>query len=155
FTLGARRVDRLPGNSNKSFRLGGPRTVDVGCDKAETRPQAHHFIADKWCACARWASWSHPTKENAMRCTAMVLVLLAAALSGGRQGWAQPPKVNSADEEALREFHREFVAAYNKGDARAVAAFYAPDADFVGFRGDAYHGRAQIQERTANSWRKA
>jgi uncharacterized protein (TIGR02246 family) len=50
----------------------------------------------------------------------------------------------------LRELHREFVAAYNKGNAEAVAAFYAPDADFVGIRCDTYHGRAEIEKRTAN-----
>ena len=90
-----------------------------------------------------------------MRWSAIFLVLLTAALSGEQRGWAQQPQANSADEEALRKFHREFVAAYNKGDAAAVAACYAPDADFVGFRGDAYHGRAQIQERTATFLEKS
>jgi uncharacterized protein (TIGR02246 family) len=76
---------------------------------------------------------------------AAAMVLLATAPC-----WAQEPTGNSADEQALRESHREFVAAYNKGDARALGAFFAPDADFVGFRGDAYHGRAQIEESMAN-----
>ena len=83
-----------------------------------------------------------------MRLALMVVVLLAAA-SWGQRGWAQQPTGDSAAEAALRKFHREFVAAYNKGDAREVAAFYAPDADFVGFRGDTSHGRAEIQDRTA------
>jgi len=80
-----------------------------------------------------------------MRWTVTVMVLLASLPS-----WAEQPKGDPADEKALRELHREFVAAYNKGDPEAVAAFYAPDADFVGFRGDAYHGRAEIKERTSN-----
>ncbi len=84
-----------------------------------------------------------------MRSAFLALVLLAAAPSLGQRGWAQQPQGNAAAEAALREFHREFVAAYNKGDAREVATFYAPDADFVGFRGDTSHGRAQIQDRTA------
>jgi uncharacterized protein (TIGR02246 family) len=63
---------------------------------------------------------------------------------------AEQPKGDPADEKALRQFHREFVSAYNKGDAAAVAAFYAPDADFVDIRGDTYHGRAEIEKRTAN-----
>jgi uncharacterized protein (TIGR02246 family) len=77
--------------------------------------------------------------------TVTVMALLATAPS-----WAEQPKGDPADEKALRELHRRFVAAYNKGDAEAVAPFYAPDADFVGIRGDTYHGRAEIKKRTAN-----
>jgi uncharacterized protein (TIGR02246 family) len=80
-----------------------------------------------------------------MKWTVTVMMLLTAS-----PNWAEQPKQDTADENALRELHREFVAAYNNGDARAVAAFYAPDADFVGFGGDAYHGRAEIEKRTAN-----
>jgi uncharacterized protein (TIGR02246 family) len=64
--------------------------------------------------------------------------------------WTEHPKANAADEKALREFHRDFVAAYNKGDSEAVAAYYAPDADFVDIKGDRHHGRAEIEKRTAN-----
>jgi uncharacterized protein (TIGR02246 family) len=90
-------------------------------------------------------NFMNPTKRgDPMRWAVTVVVLLATAPS-----WAEQPKGDPADEKALREFHREFVAAYNTGDAEAVAAFYAPDADFVGIRGDTYHGRAAIKERTA------
>jgi uncharacterized protein (TIGR02246 family) len=78
-----------------------------------------------------------------MKWTVTIMILLAATPSRAEQ-----PKGDPADEKALRELHREFVAAYNKGDAEAVAAFYGPDADFVGFAGDAYSGRAKILERT-------
>jgi uncharacterized protein (TIGR02246 family) len=71
-------------------------------------------------------------------------------LLGTAPSWADHPKGDSADEKALRELHQAFVAAYNKGDAEAVAAFYAPDADFVGIRGNTYHGRAEIEKRTSN-----
>jgi uncharacterized protein (TIGR02246 family) len=73
------------------------------------------------------------------------MVLLATARS-----WAEQPKGHPADEKALRELHRGFVAAYNKGDAEAVAAFYVSDADFVGIRGDTYHGRAEIEKSFAS-----
>src|SRR6516162_5322186 len=88
-------------------------------------------------------------RRRPMRWTATITVLLATA-----PGWAGQPKGDPADEKALRELHREFVAAYNKGDVEAVAAFYAPDADFVGVGGDTYHGRAEIKERTANFFAK-
>jgi uncharacterized protein (TIGR02246 family) len=80
-----------------------------------------------------------------MKWTVTIMVLLAPEL-----GWAEQPKGDSADERALRELHREFLAAYNQGDVKAVAASYTPDGDFVGIRGDAYHGRAAIEARMAN-----
>ena len=80
-----------------------------------------------------------------MRWTVSAMLLLATA-----PGWAEQPKGGPADEQALREFHRKFVAAYNKGDAEAVAAFYAPDADFVGIRGETSRGRAEIEKHTAS-----
>jgi uncharacterized protein (TIGR02246 family) len=80
-----------------------------------------------------------------MRCTVTVIALLGMAPS-----WTEQPKADAADEKALREFHRDFVAAYNRGDSERVTAFYAPNADFVDIKGDTYHGRAEIEKRTAN-----
>jgi uncharacterized protein (TIGR02246 family) len=81
----------------------------------------------------------------ATRLTVLVVVLLATA-----QGWAEQPKVDPADVKALREAHRGFVAAINKRDAQAVAAFYAPDADRVAPTGEIAKGRAEIQKTYAN-----
>ncbi len=80
-----------------------------------------------------------------MRWTLALMTLLVAAPS-----LAEQPGGDPADERALRELHREFVAAYNKRDVAALAASYAPDADFVGIRGETYHGREQIKERMAH-----
>lgn len=80
-----------------------------------------------------------------MRWALVVMALVAAAPS-----FAEQPNGDPADERALRESHREFVAAYNKGDVAALAAFYTPDADFVGIHGETYHGRDQIKEHMAN-----
>jgi uncharacterized protein (TIGR02246 family) len=54
----------------------------------------------------------------------------------------------------LRELHRAYLAAFNKGSAEAVAAFYAPDADFIGVAGDLYKGRAEIEKRNASFFAK-
>jgi hypothetical protein len=51
-----------------------------------------------------------------MNCLAprpMALVVLLAMASG----WAEQPRANPADEKALGELHRAFLAAFNKGDA--------------------------------------
>jgi uncharacterized protein (TIGR02246 family) len=41
---------------------------------------------------------------------------------------------------------QEFVAAFNKGDAKAVAGFWAPEGIYVDQRGHEYKGRAAIEK---------
>jgi uncharacterized protein (TIGR02246 family) len=76
-----------------------------------------------------------------MRVTVMVVVLLPAAPL-----WADQPKENPADVKALQELHRTFLAAFNKGDAKAVAALYAPDGDRLDLTGEMIAGRAEIEK---------
>ena len=85
----------------------------------------------------------------ATRLSVLVVVLLAT-----RQGWGEQPKANPAEEKALRDAHRTFLAAFNKGDAEAVAAFYAPDADLIGPTGQLSKGRAQIEKTHADFFAK-
>src|SRR5262245_65996253 len=40
----------------------------------------------------------------------------------------------------------EFIAAFNRGDARAVAAFWTPDGDYVDQVGRQYKGRAALEK---------
>lgn len=46
--------------------------------------------------------------------------------------------------EVLR-LEREFIVAWNRGDARAAAALYADDGIRVGAFGDVSHGRTEIE----------
>jgi uncharacterized protein (TIGR02246 family) len=77
----------------------------------------------------------------------MVLVVVLLATT---QGWADQPRANPADEEALHELHRAYLAAFNKGDAQALAALHAPDADRLGFQGQMTKGRTEIEKGAAN-----
>lgn len=52
----------------------------------------------------------------------ILLALFQAALAGN--------KADPADEKALQERNEAFVAAFNKGDIKAMAASYAPTAIF-------------------------
>jgi len=57
---------------------------------------------------------------------------------------AQEPK---AEDKALdKERRAAFIAAYDKGDAKAVAAFWTPDATYVDQVGREYKGREDIQQ---------
>jgi uncharacterized protein (TIGR02246 family) len=60
---------------------------------------------------------------------------------------ADEPKAK-ADEPALGKGKRaqEFIAAYNKGDAKAVAAFWTEDATYIDLEGHEYKGRPAIQK---------
>jgi uncharacterized protein (TIGR02246 family) len=83
----------------------------------------------------------------------LVLALgLAAVLAAGRfvaAGWssadAQGRKAE-AKEEPAKGRREAFIAAFNKGDARAVAAFWTPDATYVDQVGREYKGRPAIEQ---------
>jgi uncharacterized protein (TIGR02246 family) len=59
---------------------------------------------------------------------------------------AADTKNNSADEKALQDRAKAFVAAFNKGDAKALAAFWTPDGDYMDEDGRHYQGRKAIEE---------
>jgi uncharacterized protein (TIGR02246 family) len=50
----------------------------------------------------------------------------------------------NAEEEAVVQATQEFVAAWNAGDAKKAASFYAEDGVRVGAFGDVQHGRIEI-----------
>jgi uncharacterized protein (TIGR02246 family) len=81
----------------------------------------------------------------AMRSMVMIVVLLTTAWA-----WGEQPKADPADEKALRELHRAFLAAFNKGDAEALAALHTPDADLLAIGGEMSNGRDEIKKRTAS-----
>lgn len=54
------------------------------------------------------------------------------------------------DEAEVLRLEREFIAAWNRGDARAAAAVYAEDGTRVGALGDVSHGREAIEAAYAN-----
>src|SRR5215471_6126836 len=49
-------------------------------------------------------------------------------------------------EQPAKGRRADFIAAFNKGDARAVAAFWTPDATYVDQAGREYKGREAIQQ---------
>jgi len=59
-------------------------------------------------------------------------------------GRLQP--ANKPEEETLRKRAEAFVAAFNKGEAKALAAFFMPDGDMVDMDGHQLKGRKAIEE---------
>jgi uncharacterized protein (TIGR02246 family) len=53
------------------------------------------------------------------------------------------------DEKAIEKTQAAYVKAFNDGDAKAVAAFWTPDGEFVGVDGQVFKGRAAIAKEFA------
>jgi uncharacterized protein (TIGR02246 family) len=69
---------------------------------------------------------------------------------------APPPTASAAGatgtaaaEQAIRASAEQFVAAFNRGDAKALAALWTADGDFVDEAGELTTGRAAIEEKYA------
>lgn len=79
----------------------------------------------------------------------MAALALAAMLvyfvSLGKAPADTPEKAQDKDDAASSR-RAAFIEAYNQGDAKAVAAFWAPDADYVDEDGHAYKGREAIEK---------
>jgi len=55
----------------------------------------------------------------------------------------------AGDEAALKARTAEFVAAWDRDDAKGMAAVFAPDADYINPFGRAAKGRAEIEKQFA------
>ncbi len=95
-----------------------------------------------------------------MRCYRLILGIAAIAAIA-HMGWAkeepQPQRggtidskaENSADAAAIRKGEEAFKAAFDAGDAKAVAALWTPDGELVEESGVRIEGRAAIEKRYA------
>jgi len=84
-------------------------------------------------------------------------VCLAAALAVGQfmavgqtPGAPQEPKAVGQPAPGKGKRAQEFIAAFNKGDAKAVAAFWTPDGTYTDMAGREYKGQAAIQKLYAS-----
>jgi uncharacterized protein (TIGR02246 family) len=75
-----------------------------------------------------------------------LLVLAAFAVTiPARQALAQPAKVNPQEAPILKAAEA-LVDAFNKGDAKAMAACWTPDGDYITQSGKLLQGRPAIEE---------
>jgi uncharacterized protein (TIGR02246 family) len=79
---------------------------------------------------------------------AVAASLAVAGLVAAGKTPGKPDEPKAQDKPALGKGKRaqEFIAAYEKGDAQAVAAFWTENADYVDQTGREYKGRAEIQK---------
>jgi uncharacterized protein (TIGR02246 family) len=72
------------------------------------------------------------------------LAMLGLAVRFAPWAWSDTPK--NPEEEALQKRAEAFVATFNKGDAKALAAFFTADADVVDPEGHHINGRKAIEQ---------
>ena len=61
---------------------------------------------------------------------------------------------DSAELQAIRQSSQQFVAAFNKGDAKAVAEFWTPTGEYVDDSGRVFNGRAAIEAEYARFFKE-
>jgi uncharacterized protein (TIGR02246 family) len=76
--------------------------------------------------------------------------LLGLVLLVGPRMSADDAKGNAAAEAAIQKQAEAFVEAFHKGDAKAVAACWAPDGDFIDRTGRHVKGREAIEKAFAD-----
>ena len=74
--------------------------------------------------------------------TPIAVVLLTAALA-----LAEKSPAGGDDEEAVRKATASFETAFNRGDAKAVAAHWIPDGDLITVTGQLVQGRDAIRRQ--------
>ncbi|MFQ5792179.1 MAG: YybH family protein [Acidobacteriota bacterium] len=58
----------------------------------------------------------------------------------------------AAEEEAIQQAADAFTAAWNNGDAKAIAELFAPDGDSVSPEGELATGREEVEKRYAEDF---
>jgi uncharacterized protein (TIGR02246 family) len=86
-----------------------------------------------------------------MKVRAFTLLALPALLAGlaVQPSWAEDVKDPAVEKAALIKASEAFIEAFHKGDARAVAAFWAPDGDYIDQTGRHLKGREDIEKAFA------
>ena len=94
-----------------------------------------------------------------MNCAASGLLFLAAVLATAapqnaaetsrRRAPPAPAAVESGADAEIRRAADEFVAAFNRGDAKAVAAHWTADGEYVDEAGRVFAGREAIEKEYA------
>jgi uncharacterized protein (TIGR02246 family) len=85
-------------------------------------------------------------KQWALALGIVAIVAAYGYVAAGRTPAVAEERAARDKEQPAQERRAEFIAAFNKGDASAVAAFWTEDATYVDQVGHEYNGRAAIQE---------
>ncbi len=80
------------------------------------------------------------------------LLVLGVALAFAAPGWAREDDklaLTNEDEKGLQKLEDAYVKAYNRGDAKALAALFTEDASILNSGGSVLKGRAVLEKGLA------
>jgi uncharacterized protein (TIGR02246 family) len=77
-------------------------------------------------------------------------VILATLMSAASARAAERKPASSADENAIRAAVESYVDAYNRGDAKAVAAQWSETGEWISPSGQRFQGRRAIEKELKN-----
>ena len=85
-----------------------------------------------------------------------ILVILTSAPCAGaaEKGKDEKSKEAKSPDAAIRAAGDAFVKAFNAGDAKAIGALWAPDAEYTDESGQSIHGRAAIEKEYADLFKE-
>jgi uncharacterized protein (TIGR02246 family) len=81
------------------------------------------------------------TTNGPLVAVAAVLVITVSAVAATKEQSAPAP-----DESAIRAAIKSYVAAYNRGDAKAVAAYWSESGEWINPSGQRFQGRLAIEK---------
>jgi uncharacterized protein (TIGR02246 family) len=84
-----------------------------------------------------------------MKATPLVVLGMILALAPVASGQTTAPPVRSEDEKLIRGVIETFGQAFDKGDAKAVAALFTDQGEAIAIEGDAIRGRADLEAHYA------
>jgi hypothetical protein len=89
----------------------------------------------------RYSEGVRPMRRFLVPATAAVLL---CAIFFSR---AQGAQSSGEPKDALGELASSYMAAFNKGDCKALAAFWTPNGESVNLQGERFEGRAALIEK--------
>jgi len=96
--------------------------------------------------CRKWRRLVGPGLL-AVAMASQAAILAGVSHAAAAQSQSSPAKAESASEEtSIRALAESFTKAFNEGNARAVAALWADDADYTDEAGRTLHGRDAIEK---------
>jgi uncharacterized protein (TIGR02246 family) len=82
------------------------------------------------------------------------LLALLVVMAGPALAAEDKTAGSETDEKAIRAAADEFVKSFNAGDAKAIGALWAEDAEYTDESGDTTQGRAAIQKEYADAFKE-
>jgi uncharacterized protein (TIGR02246 family) len=94
--------------------------------------------------------WFAPALVGLVALVAGMHVMLPASAQTG----VKAPAESSPDSDAIRKSVQSFVAAYEKGDAKALAAHWTEEGEYLSDDGETFRGRNAIEKEYAAAFAK-